>query len=508
MKKVMLLLAAIGLLSTVCSARDLKIGIASGARAMDPYFQNETTTNSVLSNIFDALIFFDKDINTHPGLAVSWTNPEPKVWILKLRKGVKFHNGNIFNADDVIYSFDRVINWEKSGFKSVVSMIDSFSKIDDYTVKFVTKKPFPIFLRKLTYVYILDKETVEDKTNEWIALNPVGTGPYKLVTWRKGDLIQLTAYADHWRGQPAFDRVMFRPLTNNATRVAAILSGEVDIINRVPVVDVPRVKRKDNLTFYVKPGLRLIFLQMDQFREDSPHIKSPTGKNPFMDVRVRKAIFHGINEDAIVKYVMKDFAVPAAQFNPDVVYGYDPAIKRPAYNPEKAKRLLAEAGYPNGFEVRLDSPNNRYINDAQIAQAVASSLAKIGIKVSVNATPKSTFWAENRKLNTSFFLMGWASADGDASSILDIIIHSFDGKKGFGNRGRYSNAAVDELIDTSSGIMDPEKRLTYLKKAQRIALVDQQCIIPLHYQVDLYAFNKKVHFEPRTDSRIWAFDIK
>jgi peptide/nickel transport system substrate-binding protein len=510
MKKIIFSFATIALLCSTVNAKTLKVGLASGALSMDPYAHNETATNSILSNVFDALISFDKDINIHPGLAKSWTNPEPTVWIMKLREGVKFHNGNKFNADDVIFSFNRVKNWNKSGFKGKVSAINSVERIDDFTVKFITKKPFPVFLRKLTYVNILDKETLTGKDDQWIGLNAIGTGPYKLTSWRKGDYIKMDVNKNHWRGIAKFDKVLFRPLTNNATRVAAILSNEVDIINRVPVVDVKRVKNSDKLNFFVQPGLRLIYLQMDQDRDKSPFIKSHDGKNPLKDVRVRKAIYYGINEDAIIKYVMKGYAKPASQLSPSAVFGHDASIKRATFNPKKAKALLTQAGYPNGFEIQLDSPNNRYINDSQIAQAVASSLAKIGIKVKVNATPKSTFFKETGKLNTSFFLIGWASSDGDASSILDGCVHSYNADTGYGryNRGRYSNKNVDALIEESAGIMDSSKRLKVLQKAQKLAIVDDQNFIPLHYQVDIYASNKNIMFETRTDSRIWAYDIK
>ncbi len=510
MKKMIMGLATAALLCSAANAETLKVGLASDAGSLDPYAHNETATNSILSNIFDALVVFDKNIKTHPGLAESWTNPEPTVWMMKLRKGVKFHNGSDFNADDVIFSYDRVKNWDKSGFKGKTSMIKEVSKVDDFTVKIVTNKPYPILLRKLTYINILDKETLEGKSEQWIGLNAIGTGAYKLTSWSKGDHIKLDANTNYWKGKGKYDKVIFRPLTNNATRVAAILSNEVDIINRVPVVDVNRVKSHDKLNFFVQPGLRLIYLQMDQDRDKSPFIKSHDGKNPLKDVRVRKALYYGINEEAIVKYVMKTFAKPAGQLSPKAVFGNDPSIKRVSFDPAKAKALLAEAGYPNGFEIVLDSPNNRYINDSQIAQAVASSLAKIGITVKVNATPKSTFFKETGKLNTSFFLIGWASSDGDASSMLDGVVHTNDKVKGYGryNRGRFSNAKVDELIERSAGIMDPDERLKVLQEAQKIALVDEQCFIPLHYQVDIYAASKKINFEPRTDSHIRAFDIK
>jgi peptide/nickel transport system substrate-binding protein len=507
-KKILLLSVLIFSLSIgVSAAKTLKIGLSSDIRSLDPYFHNETTTNSVLSNVFEPLFYFDKDLNVYPVLCESYKILNDKEWIFKLRKGVKFHNGDVFNADDVIYSLDRIMHWKKSGFKSKVNMIADVQKIDDYTVKITTKGPYPILLRKLTYVRILDKEFYQDKTPEYLSLHANGTGPYKVVKWNKGEKIELEMNKDYWRDKPYFDKVIFRPLTNDSTRVAAILSGEVDIIDKVPVRDVARIKGNKKLDFFIKPGLRLIYLQMDQGRDKTPYVK---GKNPFKDVRVRKAIYYGINEDAIVKYVMNGFAKPAGQYHPDVVFGYDKSIKRPAYNPEKAKKLLAEAGYPNGFEVVLDAPNDRYVNDEQIAQAIASSLSKIGIKVKVNAIPKATFFPKTDRLDTSFFLIGWASSDGDGSSFLDGIVHTYDTEKGYGryNRGRYSNAKVDALIEKAGVTLDKNERLQYMIEAQKIALIEEQNVIPLHLQVDLYASRKAVSFTPRTDSHMYVYDIK
>ncbi|MEA3544084.1 MAG: ABC transporter substrate-binding protein, partial [Thermodesulfobacteriota bacterium] len=336
---------------------------------------------------------------------------------------------------------------------------------------------------------------------------PVGTGPYKFVSWKKGESFTIAANQSYWRDQPFYSAVVFKPLTNNATRVAAALSGEVDIIDKVPVMDVERIKKSSKLNFFMQPGLRLIYLQMDQGRLETPYVK---GKNPFLDVRVRRAIYLGINEDSIIKHIMKGFAAPAGQFNPEVVFGYDTSITRPAYNPAEAKKLLASAGYPKGFEVTLDAPNNRYVNDAQIAQGIASSLSRIGIKVKVNALPKATFFPKTDRLDTSLFLIGWASTDGDSSSFLDGITHTHDKEAGYGryNRGRYSNAKVDELIEKAGVTIDENERLGYLIEAQRIALMDDMNIIPLHFQVDLYASGKGIKFAPRTDSHMYVYDMK
>ncbi len=507
MKRLLVLLLVLLFCAGAAGAKTLKIGMSSDARSMDPYFHNETATNSMLSNIFEGLTYFDKDLNVYPVLAESWQVVGENSWEFKLRQGVKFHNGNPFTADDVIFSIDRIRNWEKSGFKSKVNMIKAFDKVDDYTVRITTKGPYPILLRKLSYVKILDAESCADKDDAYLGLNPVGTGPYRFVSWKKGESFTITANQDYWRAQPHYGDVVFKPLTNNATRVAAALSGEVDIIDRIPVMDVERIKKSPKLNFFMQPGLRLIYLQMDQGRLETPYVEGP---NPFLDVRVRRAVYLGINEDAIVRHVMKSFAVPAGQMHPSVVFGYDDTIKRPAYNPEEAKKLLAKAGYPNGFEVTLDTPNNRYVNDAQIAQAIASSLSRIGVKVNVNALPKATFFPKTDRLDSSFFLIGWASTDGDGSSFLDGITHTHDKEKGYGryNRGRYSNPRVDELIEKAGVTIDPQERLGYLTEAQRIALVEDMSIIPLHFQVDLYASSQQVRFTPRTDSHMYVYDMK
>ena len=491
-------------------AKDVLIhGAASEPRSMDPYFHSETPTNSMNKNIHDCLVDFDKDLNVHPALAVSWENPDNLTWVFKLREGVKFHDGTPFGAADVKFSIERCQTWEKSGFKATAGQIASVEVIDDATVKITTKKPFGILPRKLAQIMIMSKTFVESHEEAYLNDHANGTGPYQLKAWVKGDHLTLTANETYFRGAPAIKTVTLRPLTNDATRTSALLAGDAHIIDDVPVRDVARIDATDGVASVTRPSLRLIYLQMDHDREISTKAKGPDGKNPFRDARVRKAIYLGIDEPAIVQHVMNGFAEPASQFYPSAVFGYDPAIKRPAYNPDKAKAMLKEAGYPDGFTVTLDSPNDRYVNDDKIAQAIASQLARIGIEVTVNAIPKKTFFPMTDRRESSFFLIGWACADGDASAFLDGIAHTHDTDRGYGryNRGRYSNAKVDQLIESASATVDSDQRLAFMREAQKIALVEDQAFIPLHYQVDLYAKSDKVRFVPRADHYFWYADM-
>ena len=436
-------------------------GAASEPRSLDPYFHSETPTNSMNKNIYDCLVDFDSELKVRPSLALKWENPDNLTWIFYLRKDVKFHDGTPFTAEDVKFSIERCKNWEKSGFKATVGQIKEVEVLADDQVKITTKKPFGILHRKLAQIMIMCKKYVEAHDDTFLSDHANGSGPYKVKEWIKGDHLTLEANAGYFRGAPVIKTVILRPLTNDATRTAALLSGDIHLMDDVPVRDVARIKADEKAETISRPSLRLIYLQMDQDREKSPKVESPTGKNPLMDVRVRKAIYLGIDEEAIVKYVMNDFALPAGQFYPKVVFGYDESITRPAYNPEKAKELLKEAGYPDGFGITLDSPNDRYVNDEKIAQAVAASLTKIGIKVKVNAIPKKTFFPMTDRRETSFFLIGWACADGDASAYLDGIAHTYDKAKGYGryNRGRYSNPKADALIEAASATVNSEERL-------------------------------------------------
>ncbi len=508
MKKPFFLFLLFVFIPSAGTTATLKVATDSPVVSLDPYFHNESPTNSINYNIFDGLLNFDKDLNPYPVLAKSWKQLDNVTWQFTLQKNVRFHNGNPFTADDVVWSFGRAKNNKTSRFKSVVTAIKRIEKIDDYTVNIITRGPYPILLRKLSAVRIMDQEYSEFLSDQELGQIPVGTGPYQLESWYPGKVLRLKANNNYFRGKPAIEKVQVFPYPDDKLRALAILSNYVDLATRIPATEVFHIKANENLTFSTRPGLRLIFLQMDQSRGKSPYIKG-INANPFKDVRVRKALYYGINEALIIKRVMSGFAQPAGQFYPVPVNGNDPSVTRPAYDLEKAKALLAQAGFKNGFTVVLDSPNDRYINDEKIAQAVALCLSKIGITVEVNAMPKAQFFPKVLNADTSFYLLGWACSDGDGSGFLDATLHAFDDERGYGayNGGRYANPEVDQLIEDSAMIFDEKKREQVLINAMHKSLIEDQCIIPLHYQVDLYATQKNVVMSPRADTYLYFYDM-
>jgi len=476
-------------------------GFASEPRSADPFFYAEAPTNALNRNLYDGLTRFDADYKLQPALAETWEAVNDTTWLFHLMKGVKFHDGTPLTAEDVKFSIERCATWAKSNFKDSVAQIEQVEVVDPHTVKIVTKGPFGILPSMVSRVMIMSKAYVEKTGDDAQATKPNGTGAYKLTEWVRGDHLTLTANEGYFRGAPKIKQVVIRPLTNAATRTAALLSGEVHVVDDVSVRDVDRVKTNPKLELLVRESDRVIYLEMDQAREKSPRLESPTGKNPFLDARVRRAFLLAINEEAIVKHVMNGFAEVAGQMVPPMVYGFDESIKRPAYDPEKAKALLKDAGYPNGFAVTLDAPNDRYVNDAQIAQAIAADLARIGVRVKVNAIPKNTFFPMTDRRETSFNLMGWACNPPDAIRFMTANAHSDDPKLKLGaaNAGNYSNPKVDKLIETVSRTVKADERLRLLQETQRL-LMEDVAFIPLHTQVNIHAKIKRLKMTLRADA--------
>lgn len=515
--------------AALAASREVVIGMPGDVHSMDPYTLNETINNAINNHLFDTLVETDNNLQPKPGLAESWeVSEDARTWTFHLRKGVAFHNGNPFTVDDVIYSFDRSKDREVgASFVHVLSTVESYEKIDDHTLKVTCKSPNALLLAHFKDLLILNKAHCEGQGNDWIALNPNGTGRYKLVEHVRGDRLVLERNPAFWGEQPIVEKVTFKPITNEGTRTANMLSGAVDLVVNVPVRDVKMLEKNKNVTVIAQPGLRAIYLNMAGW-SDTPSkdakmpLKSPDGSNPFKDIRVREAMYRAINIDEIVEKIMNGFAKPMATYSPEGYNGFNPDVKRLPYDPALAEKLLDEAGYKKQsdgyrFEVTLDAPNDRYINDGPVATAIAGYFEKVGIKVNPNLMSRSVFFSyisttNKAGDNTHLCMTGWSDSGGESALIGLDMLYSItqDGevKEGYGgvNRGFYCNPEVDKLIDEAIATGDPAQRGEIMKKAWQLA-ADDVSYIPLYFEVDLYAHGKKITYTPRKDKYVFAWDV-
>ena len=513
------LLAVLGstlALAGLASAADLTIGIGADVTSIDPHYHNVTPNNNVAAHIFDYLVLRDERQKPIPGLAVSWHTVDPLTWEFKLRKGVKFHDGSEFTAADVVASIERVptVPNSPSPFTAYTKQIREMIVVDPYTIRFRTAAPYPLMPTDMTQVAIISAKAAKASTEDFNSGKAaIGTGPYKLVRYAKGDRIELERYDGYWGGKTPWQRVTLRLLPNDASRVAALLAGDVRAIEYVPTSDVAKIRGDKRFNVYKIVADRLIYLHLDSDRDVSPYVTDKDGRalanNPLKDARVRKAISKAINRAVIVDKVMEGEAVPAGQLLADGMFGTTKNLKVEPYDPAGAKKLLAAAGYPDGFGLTIHSPNNRYVNDAKIAQAVAQMLTRIGIATRVETMPSATYFPQATERKFSFMLVGWSSGTGEASSPLKALLATYDRDKGFGtaNRGRYSNPKVDALLEQALATVDDAKREALLQRATEIAVNDTG-IIPLHFQVNLWATRDGITYLPRTDENTLAHKFR
>ena len=495
------------------AAANLTIGLGTDVTALDPHYHNVTPNNNVANHIFGTLVQRGEKMQLEPGLAASWKAVDPLTWEFKLRKGVKFHDGSDFTAADVVASIERVptVPNSPSPFTAYSKQIKEIQVVDPLTLRFKTATPYPLMPSDMTQIVIVSRAAAKATTDDFNSGKAaVGTGPYKLVRYAKGDRIELVRNDGYWGGATPWEKVTLRLLPQDASRVAALLSGDVQAIEAVPTADVAKLKTDRKLTLTSTVADRLIYLHMDSDRDVSPFLTDKAGKaltkNPLKDPRVRKAISKAINRQAMVEKVMEGQAVPAGQLVPDFLFGASKSLKVEPFDPEGAKKLLAEAGYPEGFGITIHAPNNRYVNDAKIAQAVAQMLARVGIDTKVVTMPSSTFFAQATDLKFSLMLLGWSTGTGQSSSSLKALLMTYNRDKGYGtaNRGRYSNGKVDALTEDAMASVDDAKREAYLQRAAEIAIGDTG-IIPLHYQVNQWATRDGIVYAPRTDENTLAW---
>ncbi|WP_395687466.1 ABC transporter substrate-binding protein [Caenimonas koreensis] len=509
------LVAALG--AAGAQAATLRIANQGDALSLDPHSLNESLQISVNENVYESLTTRGKTYKIEPQLATSWKQTAPTVWHFDLRKGVQFHDGTPFTADDVIFSYERAKS-DGSDMKSYVGIIKEIKKINDHSIDIVTNSPFPILPELFTHFNIMSKKWCE--TNQ--ATRPVdrrkgienaasfranGTGPYRVRERQPNVRTTFVRNGNYWgKIEGNVDEVIFNVIGNDATRVAALVSGEIDVMEPVPVQDVERIKADPKLKVLQGPELRVIFLGMDQKR-DELLFSNVKGKNPFKDKRVRQAFYQAIDVDGIKRAVMRGASTPIALMFPPEVNGFAPDLaKRLPFDPEASKKLLAEAGYPQGFEVTMNCPNDRYVNDGAICQAVAANLARVGVKIKLEVETKGTYFPKILRRDTSFYMLGWTASTVDAHNVLYPIMSTpGDGGRGQFNLGAYSNARVDELTNLIASETDQKKRNEMIREAVKIHQ-DDIGHIPLHQQALNWGAKKNIELVQWPDNGMaWKY---
>ena len=499
-------------------AKTLTIGIAGETTSLYPNWFVTTPNQQVMSHIFNNLVEMDADNKPRPALAESWRPIDDKTWEFKLRKDVKFHDGTPFTADHVIATFDHSKTIEGVG-SSAGAYVRSktYTKVDDHTLHISAGKPYPLLPNEMSVLYIYPRAASVDDFNAGKAM--VGTGPYKFKEWVKGDRLVLERNPDYWGEKPEWDRVVFKVITAGPSRVAALLNGDVDMIDYVPTPDVPRLTSDPKVTVASRAGERIFLLQLDSNRDVSPYVldndRKPLHPNPLRDWRVRKAMSMAINRQAIVDRIMDGQAQAAGQIATPGMFGHNPDIAPEKFDPDGAKRLLAAAGYPNGFRLALHGPNDRYVNDAKVTEALGSMLSRVGIQTEVVTLPRAVYFTrmgtggERTTPEFSVFLVGFGTATGETMSQHWMLAHTEDKANALGhfNFGRYANLRIDAMLDEAIRTLDDGKREVLLKEIG-VQYMRDVAILPLYWQVNVWATRKGLTYEPRLMEVTHAMGVK
>ena len=485
-------------LALPAGAATLKMAYDADPVSLDPHEQLSGGTLQLSHMIFDPLVRWNQELGFDPRLAEKWERIDEKTVRFSLRKGVKFHSGNEMTALDVRWTFDRLKR--SPDFKGIFAPFESLNIVDKYTVDIVTKEPYPLVLHTATYIFPMDsqfytgfdangksKDAIVKHGDAFASTNASGTGPYIITSREQGVRVDFERFKNYWdTGSPGnVDKIVFTPIKEDPTRVAALLSGDVDFVAPVPPADLERIDKDANTDLVTMSGTRIITFQLNQER-----------RKEFKDARVRQAIVYAVNNAGIVEKIMKGFGTAAAQQSPKGYLGYNANLK-PRYDLAKAKQLMAEAGYGDGFSVTMMAPNNRYVNDDKIAEAVAGMLSKINIKVDLKTMPKAQYWPKFDERAADIMMIGWHSDTEDSSNFTEFLTMTPDTETGYGqyNSGNFSNARVDELVLANQKETDEAKRTAMLQEIEQI-LHDEAAFVPLHWQDRAWAARKGVDIAP------------
>ncbi len=514
--------------ASICLSLALSAALLSSAQAqtfrwatpasvatMDPHASGDTTTRNILINVYEGLVRLNQKSVLDSELAVSWEAIEPTVWRFKLRPNVTFHDGSPFTADDVVFSFKRATT-SSSDIRAKLRSIKEMKKVDDLTVDAITQAPNPIlpqgvliFMPILSHVWAEKNNAVEPADNRrtgkenFATRNADGTGPFKITSYGVDGRIEMVPNESWWdKKEHNLSKVVISPIASDATRVAALLSGEIDLITPIPQQDVPRVKESPQFYILTAPEARVVFLGFDQWRDEliASNVK---GKNPFKDVRVRQALAKAINMDLVRDKVLLGAGDPLFAMIPPQANGWTPEFKtRPASDINEAKKLLADAGYPAGFSVTLDCPSDGLSNMGEpVCVALTGLLARIGVKVDVLLQKQAAYAGKIGRRETSFYIHSWGATTFDALATMELTMFSYGDGVGTWNVGGYSNAEVDKLILSASSEMDAAKRKGMLTKALSIHR-DHVGTIPLYQPTLTYAASTKVKVVTRSDDAV------
>jgi peptide/nickel transport system substrate-binding protein len=504
-------LAALLFGTSLASATDLTIGLAASTTSMDPQFYVVGPNSAMARNLFDGLVNQDARQQIQPALALSWKTLDDTTWEFKLRPNVKFHDGSDFTAEDAAASIRRVPLASRnspSSFAAYVKAIIDVTVVDPLTIRIKTDGPTSLLLNNLSRIAILPAKMEKIGTEELnTGKGVIGTGPFRLVSWTPDDRVVVARNDAYWSEKAPWDKVTFRVFKNGSARVAAMLAGDVDMIESIPTADTRRLQASDQLKVVNVAGNRIMYLHMDQARAESPFVKGPDGKNPLLKPEVRRALSLSINRELLVDRIMDGQGVPAGQLVPAGYFGYDPSIKVDPYDPAKARQLLAAAGYPNGFSLTFHAPNDRYPNDSKVAQAIGQFFSRIGVKTEVVTLPGSVYFTRASALEFSFIMGGAAVETGEASGVLGPVLETFGEKAGQGNRGRYSSAAFDTALAEARTTLDSGRREELLRQATSIAMSDLG-VIPVFYLANTWAIRKGLTYEGRSDGYTLPYDVK
>ena len=514
--KVLLCALAFCVLAGAAAGQTLRWSSQGDPLTMDPHSQNEGLTNSMNGQVYEKLVKRDRLLNVGPGLATSWEQTSPLSWRFKLRTGVRFHDGSLMTVEDVVFSVQRAQH-PSSNINVYANALGDAVAVDSSTVEFRLPRVNPVFLQHLDAVFIMNKAWCEkhkvskpldfkNKEESYAGFNANGTGPFMLVNRQPGIKTTYKRFAAWWGDtvgpkQGNVQDVVFTPISNDATRLAALVSGEIDFVIDPAPRDVARLRGTAGIKVIDGPENRVLFIGMDQFRDELLY-SSVKGKNPFKDIRVRRALYHAIDIETIRSKLMNGMAVPTGGLTPSPLAAYnDPGLEaRLPFDLAKARALMSEAGHGEGFDITLDCTNNRYINDEEICIALAAMWAQLKVKVKVNAQPRSIWFPRMEKFDTSLYLLGWGGAVTDAETVITPVLRMV-GEKGQGlyNWGRVRNEKFEQLAAASSVEPDPKKREELVKGALR-EYQAQTHLIPLHRQVIPWATRSNVDVVHRADN--------